>query len=139
MNVGDRRNNLANVCYLPGNRTSEFREPVSKCKPLTNPVVNKSVEDATPCDLEKENCEPPVRYTNVFPPSEVMGIVTEKNKRSKIEEGKGINVYRISDCERKVGSIAGGESVRAVAVGAQWVRNSGDIGLLHRSGDHVCI
>ncbi|GFY18866.1 uncharacterized protein TNCV_3875541 [Trichonephila clavipes] len=58
-----------------------------------------------------------------------MGIVTEKNKRSEIEEGKGINVYRISDCERKVGSIAGGESVRAVTMGAHRVINSGDIGV----------
>ncbi|GFS54328.1 hypothetical protein TNCV_4808441 [Trichonephila clavipes] len=58
-----------------------------------------------------------------------MGIVTEKNKRSKFEEGKGIDVHRISDCERKVGSIAGGESVRAVAVGAQRVKNSRDIGV----------
>ncbi|GFX69478.1 hypothetical protein TNCV_380471 [Trichonephila clavipes] len=33
------------------------------------------------------------------------------------------------DCEWKMGSIAGGESVRAVAVGAQRVKNSGDIGV----------
>ncbi|GFY11586.1 hypothetical protein TNCV_4230551 [Trichonephila clavipes] len=45
-----------------------------------------------------------------------------------MEEGKGINVYRISDCERKVGSIAG-KSVRAVALGAQRLMNSGDIGV----------
>ncbi|GFW51072.1 hypothetical protein TNCV_3593541 [Trichonephila clavipes] len=102
MNADDKRNNLGNICYLPGNRTTEFRELVSKCRPLINPVVNRSVEDATACDFEKENCEPPVRYTNI-PPSEEMGIVTERNKRSKFEEGKGINVYRISDCQRKVG------------------------------------
>ncbi|GFX01414.1 hypothetical protein TNCV_1863881 [Trichonephila clavipes] len=127
MNAGDKRNNLANVCYLSKNRIAEFREWVSKCKPLINPVVNKSVEDATSCDFEQENCEPPVRYTNAFPLSEVKEMVTEKNKRYKIEEG--IKVYRISDYERKVGSIAGGESVRAVAVGAQRVMNSGDIGV----------
>ncbi|GFX08216.1 hypothetical protein TNCV_3267071 [Trichonephila clavipes] len=107
MNAGDKRNNHASVCYLSGNRTAEFRAPVSKCRPLINQVVNKSVEDDTTCDFEKENCDP----------------------LSKIEDGKGIKVYRISDCERKVRSIAGGENVRAVALGAQRVMNSGDIGV----------
>ncbi|GFS54329.1 hypothetical protein TNCV_4808451 [Trichonephila clavipes] len=67
MNAGDKKNNLASVCYLSENRTAEFREPVNNLKPLINPVVNKSVEDATSCDFEKENCEPSVRYTNVPP------------------------------------------------------------------------
>ncbi|GFX89640.1 hypothetical protein TNCV_3710721 [Trichonephila clavipes] len=58
MNSGDKRNNLANIYYLSGNRTAEFREPASKCKPLINQVVNKSGEDTTSCDFEKENCDP---------------------------------------------------------------------------------
>ncbi|GFW57188.1 hypothetical protein TNCV_541051 [Trichonephila clavipes] len=65
LKAGNRINNLANVCYLSENRTAEVKEPFSKCRPLINPVVNKSVENAMSCDFE--NCDPPVRWTNVFP------------------------------------------------------------------------
>ncbi|GFU80510.1 uncharacterized protein TNCV_2119571 [Trichonephila clavipes] len=41
-----------------GNRTTEVSEPVNECRPLINPVVNKSVENATSCDFENENCDP---------------------------------------------------------------------------------
>ncbi|GFS92541.1 hypothetical protein TNCV_1160091 [Trichonephila clavipes] len=54
----NRINNLANVCILSENRTGEVSEPVNKCRPSINPVVNKSVENATSCDFEKENCDP---------------------------------------------------------------------------------
>ncbi|GFU83749.1 hypothetical protein TNCV_858281 [Trichonephila clavipes] len=40
LKAGNRINNLANVCYLSGNRTTEVSEPVNKCRPLINPVVN---------------------------------------------------------------------------------------------------
>ncbi|GFX76617.1 uncharacterized protein TNCV_3163351 [Trichonephila clavipes] len=56
--AGNRINDLASVCILSGKRTAEVSEPVNKCRPLINPVVNKSVENATSCDFEKENCEP---------------------------------------------------------------------------------
>ncbi|GFV20142.1 uncharacterized protein TNCV_4194401 [Trichonephila clavipes] len=55
----NRINNLANVCILSENRTGEVSEPVNKCRPLINPVVNKSAENATSCDFENENCDPP--------------------------------------------------------------------------------
>ncbi|GFV68617.1 uncharacterized protein TNCV_2274801 [Trichonephila clavipes] len=58
LKAGNRINNLANGCYLSGNRTTEVSEPVNKCRPLINPVVNKSVENATSCDFENENCDP---------------------------------------------------------------------------------
>ncbi|GFU51494.1 hypothetical protein TNCV_81381 [Trichonephila clavipes] len=58
MKARDKRNNLANVCYLLGNCTVEVSEPISKGGPLINPVVNKSVEDAMFCDFETENCDP---------------------------------------------------------------------------------
>ncbi|GFU03097.1 uncharacterized protein TNCV_1466571 [Trichonephila clavipes] len=51
-------------------------------------VVNKSVEIAASCDFEKENCDPPVRCTNVSHPSEV--------------GGKEFNVNRSSDCDLKM-------------------------------------
>ncbi|GFT36378.1 hypothetical protein TNCV_4259981 [Trichonephila clavipes] len=54
----NRINDLANVCILSENRTTEVSEPVNKCRPLINPVVNKSVENATSCDFEKKNCDP---------------------------------------------------------------------------------
>ncbi|GFY01680.1 hypothetical protein TNCV_2608631 [Trichonephila clavipes] len=58
LKAGNRINDLANVCILSGKRTAEVSEPVNKCRPLINPVVNKSVENATSCDFEKENCDP---------------------------------------------------------------------------------
>ncbi|GFW02971.1 hypothetical protein TNCV_155911 [Trichonephila clavipes] len=58
LKTGNRINNLVNVCYLSGNRTAEVGEPVSKCRPLINPVVNKSMDNATSCDFENENCDP---------------------------------------------------------------------------------
>ncbi|GFS91683.1 hypothetical protein TNCV_1492511 [Trichonephila clavipes] len=67
LKAGNRINNLANVCYLSENRTAEANEPVCKCRPLINPVVNKSVENATSCNFENENCDPAVRWTNVSP------------------------------------------------------------------------
>ncbi|GFU00357.1 hypothetical protein TNCV_4258931 [Trichonephila clavipes] len=54
----NRINNLANVCILSENRTGEVSGPVNKCRPLINPVVNKSAENATYCDFENENCDP---------------------------------------------------------------------------------
>ncbi|GFX14935.1 uncharacterized protein TNCV_1486761 [Trichonephila clavipes] len=39
-------------------RTADVSEPVNKCRPLINPVVNESVENATSCDFEKKNCDP---------------------------------------------------------------------------------
>ncbi|GFU02248.1 hypothetical protein TNCV_2466221 [Trichonephila clavipes] len=59
--AGNRTNNPADVCYLSGNRTAEVSEPVSKCRPLINPVVSKSVENATSCDFENVNCDPQLR------------------------------------------------------------------------------
>ncbi|GFV74897.1 hypothetical protein TNCV_1041351 [Trichonephila clavipes] len=88
LKAGNRINNLANVCILSGKRTAEVSELVNKCRPLINPVVNKSVENATSCDFEKKNCDPPVRWTNVSHPSEVKGRGTEKNNLFKIVEGK---------------------------------------------------
>ncbi|GFU66270.1 uncharacterized protein TNCV_1817671 [Trichonephila clavipes] len=125
----NRINNLANICILSENRTGEVSEPVNKCRPLINPVVNKSVENATSCDFENENCDPPVRWTNVFPPSEVRGRGTEKNNIFKVEEGKEINVYRSRDCEvkMKVGLCEG--KVRDVAMGTQRVINLDNIGV----------
>ncbi|GFV57302.1 hypothetical protein TNCV_2679921 [Trichonephila clavipes] len=58
LKAGNRINDLANVCILSGKRTAEVSEPVYKCRPLINPVVNKSVENATSCDFEKKNCDP---------------------------------------------------------------------------------
>ncbi|GFT19457.1 hypothetical protein TNCV_2533641 [Trichonephila clavipes] len=58
LKAGNRINDLANVCILSENRTAEVSEPVNKCRPLINRVVNKSVENATSCDFEKENCDP---------------------------------------------------------------------------------
>ncbi|GFT55161.1 hypothetical protein TNCV_1433441 [Trichonephila clavipes] len=108
------------------NRTTEVSEPVSKCRPLINPVDNKSVENATSCDFENENRDPPVRSTNVFLLSEVRERGKEKNNIFKVEEGKELNVYRSSDCEVKVGVVEG--SVKAVAMGAQRVINPDNIG-----------
>ncbi|GFW22992.1 hypothetical protein TNCV_3647691 [Trichonephila clavipes] len=120
-------NNLANVCILSENRTGEVSETVNKCRPPINPVVNKGAENATSCDFENDNCDPPVRGTNVFPPSEVRG--TEKNNLFKIVEGKVFNGYRSSDCEvkMKVGVCEG--RVRTVTMGAQRVINPDNIGV----------
>ncbi|GFV59911.1 hypothetical protein TNCV_3960261 [Trichonephila clavipes] len=71
LKAGNRINDLANVCILSENRTTEVSESVNKCRPVNNPVVNKSVENATFCDFKKRNCDPPVRCTNVSHPSEV--------------------------------------------------------------------
>ncbi|GFX77301.1 hypothetical protein TNCV_5064291 [Trichonephila clavipes] len=115
LKAGNRINDLANVCILSGKRTAEVSEPVNKCRPLINGVVNKSVENATSCDFEKKNCDPPVRWTNVSHPSEV--------------RGKEFNVYRNSNCEvkMKVGLCEG--RVKAVAKGAQRVINPDNIGV----------
>ncbi|GFW81676.1 hypothetical protein TNCV_2883501 [Trichonephila clavipes] len=104
LKAGNRINDLANVCILSGKRTAEVSEPVNKCRPLINPVVNKSVDNATSYDFEKENCDPPVR-------------------------GKEINVNRSSDCDvkMKVGVCEG--RVRTVAMGAQRVINPDNIGV----------
>ncbi|GFX21714.1 uncharacterized protein TNCV_4501721 [Trichonephila clavipes] len=114
LKAGIRINDLANVCILSGKRTAEVSEPVNKCRPLNNPVVNKSVENATSCDFEKKNCDPPVRCTNVSHPSEV--------------GRKEFNVNRSSDCdvEMKVGVCEG--RVQTVAMGAQRVINLDNIG-----------
>ncbi|GFT62539.1 hypothetical protein TNCV_3838701 [Trichonephila clavipes] len=64
----NRIKDLANVCILSGKRTAEVSEPVNKCRPLINPVVNKSVENATSCDFEKKNCGPPSEMDKRFPP-----------------------------------------------------------------------
>ncbi|GFT19435.1 uncharacterized protein TNCV_2533461 [Trichonephila clavipes] len=58
LKAGNRINDLANVCILSENRTGEVSEPVNKYRPLINRVVNKSAENATSCDFEKENCDP---------------------------------------------------------------------------------
>ncbi|GFV86529.1 hypothetical protein TNCV_2157201 [Trichonephila clavipes] len=114
LKAGNRINDLANVCILSGKRTAEVSEPVNKCRPLINPVVNKSVENATSCDFEKKNCDPPVRCTNVSHPSEV--------------GRKEFNMNRSSDCdvEMKVGVCEG--RVKTVAMGAQRVINPDNIG-----------
>ncbi|GFW05154.1 hypothetical protein TNCV_2904441 [Trichonephila clavipes] len=109
-------------------RTAEVSELVNKCRSLINRVVNKSVENATSCDFEKENCDPPVRGTNVFPPSEVKGRGTEKNNLFKIVEGKEFNVYRNSDCEVKMKAGLCEGRVKAVAKGAQRIINPDNIG-----------
>ncbi|GFU30444.1 hypothetical protein TNCV_270881 [Trichonephila clavipes] len=129
LKAGSRINNLANVCYLSGNRTAKVSEPVSKCRPLINPVVNKSVENATSCDFENENCDPPVRWMNVSPLSEVRMRGTEKNNRYKGEKREKINVCRSSDCEVKMKAGVCEGSVRAVAMGAQRVINPDNIGV----------
>ncbi|GFX99156.1 hypothetical protein TNCV_2493371 [Trichonephila clavipes] len=67
LKAGNRINDLANGCILSENRTTEVSEPVNKCRPLINPVVNKSVENATSCDFEKKNCAPSEMYER-FPP-----------------------------------------------------------------------
>ncbi|GFV05433.1 retrovirus-related Pol polyprotein from transposon 297 [Trichonephila clavipes] len=107
LKAGNRINDLANVCILSGNRTTEVSESVNKCRPVYNPVVSKSVENATSCDFEKKNCDPPVRCMNVSHPSEV--------------GRKEFNVNRSSDCdvEMKVGVCEG--RVKTVAMGAQRV------------------
>ncbi|GFW87478.1 hypothetical protein TNCV_1301231 [Trichonephila clavipes] len=155
LKAGNRINDLANVCVLSENRTTEVSAPVNKCRPLTlqldrtdfsallerlrkwtariflpsrgrcpvrgliNPVVNKSVENATSCDFEKENCDPPVRWTNVSPLSEVSGRGTEQNNLFKIVEGKEFNVYRNSNFEVKMKAVLCEGRVRTVAMGAQ--------------------
>ncbi|GFU24695.1 uncharacterized protein TNCV_3178311 [Trichonephila clavipes] len=128
LKAGNRINDLANVCILSENRTTEVSESVNKSRPVNNPVVNKSVENATSCDFEKKNCDPPVRWTNVSPLSEVSGRGTEQNNLFKIVEGKEFNVYRNSNCEvkMKAGSCEG--RVRTVAMGAQRVINPDNIG-----------
>ncbi|GFT84860.1 hypothetical protein TNCV_1848831, partial [Trichonephila clavipes] len=108
-----RINDLANVCILSENRTTEVSEPVNKCRPLINPAVNKSVENATSCDFEKKNCDPPVRCTNVSHPSEV--------------GGKEFNVNRSSDCDVKMKAGLCEGRVKAVAKGAQRVINPDNI------------
>ncbi|GFT58271.1 hypothetical protein TNCV_2117991 [Trichonephila clavipes] len=70
-----------------------------------------------------------VKWTNVFPPSEVRGRGTEKNNICKIEEGKEFNVYRSSDCEVKVKAGFCEGRVDAVAMGAQRVINPDNIGV----------
>ncbi|GFY16090.1 hypothetical protein TNCV_3530931 [Trichonephila clavipes] len=114
LKAGNRINDLANVCILSGKRTAAVSEPVNKCRPLINPVVNKSVENATSCDFEKKNCDPPVRCTNVSHPSEV--------------RGKEFNLYRNSNCEVKMKAGLCEGRVKAVAMGAQRVINPDNIG-----------
>ncbi|GFS99319.1 hypothetical protein TNCV_1601291 [Trichonephila clavipes] len=58
LKAGNRINDLANVCILSEKRTTEVSESVNKCRPVNNPVVDKSLENATSCDFEKENCDP---------------------------------------------------------------------------------
>ncbi|GFW17130.1 hypothetical protein TNCV_2762541 [Trichonephila clavipes] len=128
LKAGNRINDLANVCILSGKRTAEVSETVNECRPLINRVVNKSVENATSCDFEKENCDAPVKGTNVFPPSKVKGRGTEKNNLFKIVEGKEFNVYRHSDCEVKMKAGLCEGRVKAVAKGAQRVINPDNIG-----------
>ncbi|GFU81019.1 uncharacterized protein TNCV_1277641 [Trichonephila clavipes] len=115
LKAGNRINDLANVCILSENCTTEVSEPVNKCRFLNNPVVNKSVENATSCDFEKENCNPPVRCTNVSHPFEV--------------GRKEFNVNRSGDCDvkMKVGICEG--RVRTVRMGAQRVINPVNIGV----------
>ncbi|GFT98164.1 uncharacterized protein TNCV_789721 [Trichonephila clavipes] len=115
LKAGNRINDLANVCILSGKRTAEVSEPVNKCRPLINPVVNKSVENAMSCDFEKKNCDPPVRCANVSHPSEV--------------RGKEINVKRSSDCDVKIKVGVCEGRVRTVAMGAQRVINPDNIGV----------
>ncbi|GFU69824.1 hypothetical protein TNCV_2452821 [Trichonephila clavipes] len=68
-------NDLGNICILSGKRTAEVGEPVNKCRPLINPVVNKSVENATSCDFEKKNCDPS-EMEKRFQPVRREGVVT---------------------------------------------------------------
>ncbi|GFX06576.1 uncharacterized protein TNCV_3018101 [Trichonephila clavipes] len=107
LKAGNRINDLANVCNLSENRITEVSEPVNKCRPLINSVVNKSVENTTSCDFEKKNCDPPVRCTNVSHPSEV--------------GGKEFNVNRSSDCDVKMKVEVCEGRVKTVAMGAQRV------------------
>ncbi|GFV87936.1 hypothetical protein TNCV_782171 [Trichonephila clavipes] len=76
----------------------------------------------------KENCIPPVRWTNVPPLSEVSGRGSEQNNLFKIVEGKEINVNRSCDCDvkMKVGVCEG--RVKTVAMGAQRVIIPDNIG-----------
>ncbi|GFX11619.1 hypothetical protein TNCV_5141941 [Trichonephila clavipes] len=67
LKAGNRINDLANVCILSGNRTTEVSESVNKCRPVNNPVVSKSVENATSCDFEKRIVTPSEMYER-FPP-----------------------------------------------------------------------
>ncbi|GFX15800.1 uncharacterized protein TNCV_1061221 [Trichonephila clavipes] len=83
LKAGNRINDLANVCILSGKRTAEVSEPVNKYRPLINPVVNKSVENATSCDFEKENCDPPFRDR-----------FTRKKDRSTVYRLDLIKLYR---------------------------------------------
>ncbi|GFY15034.1 uncharacterized protein TNCV_4492871 [Trichonephila clavipes] len=126
LKAGNRINDLANVCILSGKRTAEVREPVNKGRLLNNPLVNKSVANATSCDFEKKNCDPPVRCTNVSHPSEV--------------GRKEFNVNRSSDCdvEMKVGVCEG--RVKTVAMGAQRVIIPDNIveGSFELKRDKVC-
>ncbi|GFT31152.1 hypothetical protein TNCV_3645501 [Trichonephila clavipes] len=126
LKAGNRINDLANVCILSGKRTAEVSEPVNECRPLINPVVNKSVENATSCDFEKENCDPPARGTNVCPLSGGSG--TEQNNLFKIVEGKEFNVYRNIDCEVKMKAGLCEGRVKAVAMKGQRVINPDNIG-----------
>ncbi|GFX21332.1 hypothetical protein TNCV_2252791 [Trichonephila clavipes] len=66
LKAGNRINDLTNVCILSENRTTEVSEPVNKCRPLINPVVNKSAENATSCDFEKKNCDPQCNLTTLI-------------------------------------------------------------------------
>ncbi|GFT77184.1 uncharacterized protein TNCV_1984711 [Trichonephila clavipes] len=129
LKAGNRINDLANVCILSGKRIAEVSEPVNKCRPLINPVVNKSVENATSCDFEKENCDPPVRWTNVSPLTEVSGRGTEQNNLFKIVEGKEFNVYRSSGCDVKMKVEVCEGRVKTVAMGAQRVIKPDNIGV----------
>ncbi|GFW68145.1 uncharacterized protein TNCV_1880271 [Trichonephila clavipes] len=78
--------------------------------------------------LKRRIVTPPVRGTNVFPPSEVKGRGIEKNDLFKIAEGKELNVYRNSDCEVKIKAGLCEGRVKAVAKGAQRVINPDNIG-----------
>ncbi|GFX92008.1 uncharacterized protein TNCV_5004721 [Trichonephila clavipes] len=128
LKAGNKINDLANVCILSENRTTEVSESVNKCRPVNNPVVNKSVKNVTSCDFEKKNCDPPVRWTNVSPLSEVSGRGTEQNNLFKIVKGKEFNVYRNSNWEVNMKAGLCERRVKTVAMGAQRVINPDDIG-----------
>ncbi|GFV65936.1 hypothetical protein TNCV_4182271 [Trichonephila clavipes] len=115
LKAGNMINNLSNVCILTENRTTEVSEPFNKCRPLINPVVNKSVENTTFWDFEKKNCDPPESWTNVSHHSEV--------------RWKEFNVYRNSNCEVKMKAGLCEGRVKAVEKGAQWVINPDNIGV----------
>ncbi|GFW67523.1 transposable element Tcb1 transposase [Trichonephila clavipes] len=83
LKAGNRINDLANVCILSENRTTEVSEPVNKCRPLINPVVNTSVENATSCDFEKKNCDPS-RDKGVANPE---GLICENSREEKYTLG----------------------------------------------------